>query len=305
MTYGHGGRRGVAAKAAAEVVRTVGTGGTALVVGRRRGRAIRRADTRVVLGTSPGETNARVADGVALHLVDCHLGGMAVYELDETAALTGRDLDIGDFSEALEEGTEFILGDVSGQTTDKDSGVVRVGELVHLGGGLHSSVALVRIKRTRLLHAPSHTRLHARVAHHGTAVTAVTAVVVGVVVVGATIVTIKSAKEGENGVLGYPPLLRRSSADTHRAVTTVNTLHLHKSALLITLVGETNKSVAAGLASGSVGHDLGALAGREARLEQGNQNVLGNFGAKITNEDREFRAAVVASMKLVKPQKDL
>lgn len=87
------------------------TGGE--VMGRGWSRAVRSTYTRVVLRTSPRETNARVANWVALHLVDGHLGSMAVDKLDETAALARRNLDVGDLSEALEEGTELILGDVA------------------------------------------------------------------------------------------------------------------------------------------------------------------------------------------------
>jgi hypothetical protein len=58
---------------------------------------------------------------------------MAVDKLNETAALARRNLDVGDLAKALEEGTQLILGNVAGQTTNEDRGVVGVGELVHLG----------------------------------------------------------------------------------------------------------------------------------------------------------------------------
>ena len=48
---------------------------------------------RVVLGASPAEADARVA--CVLHLVDGHLGGVTLHELDETAALVRGDLDVG------------------------------------------------------------------------------------------------------------------------------------------------------------------------------------------------------------------
>lgn len=105
----------------------------------RRGRSgtVRGADSRVVLAAAPREANARVADGVALHLVDGHLSSMAVNELHEAAALARGDLDVGDLAESLEEGAELVLGNVPGQATDEDRGVVRVSELVH---GLHGLV---------------------------------------------------------------------------------------------------------------------------------------------------------------------
>ena len=42
---------------------------------------------RVVLGAAPAKTDTGVTDGVALHLVDGHLGGVAVDKLNETASL--------------------------------------------------------------------------------------------------------------------------------------------------------------------------------------------------------------------------
>ena len=43
----------------------------------------------VVLGAAPAQADTRVTDGVSLHLVDSHLSGVALDELDETAALPG------------------------------------------------------------------------------------------------------------------------------------------------------------------------------------------------------------------------
>lgn len=83
------------------------------VVRRRRSRAVGSADSRVVLRSAPAESDSRVANGVALHLVDGHLGGVAVDKLDEAAALARRDLDVGDFSESLEERSKFVLRDIA------------------------------------------------------------------------------------------------------------------------------------------------------------------------------------------------
>jgi hypothetical protein len=69
-----------------------------------RSRAVRSASrARVVLGAAPAEAHARVANGVALHLVDGHLSGMTLHELDETASLAWGDLDVGNLAKALEE----------------------------------------------------------------------------------------------------------------------------------------------------------------------------------------------------------
>ena len=69
----------------------------------RGSRAVGSANARVVLGATPGETNARVTDGVSLHLIDCHLCSVTMDKLDEAAAFAGGDLDVGDLAEALEE----------------------------------------------------------------------------------------------------------------------------------------------------------------------------------------------------------
>jgi len=85
----------------------------------------------VVLGSTPGKTDARVADGVALHLIDGHFRSVTLHELDEPAAFAGRDFNVGYLAESLEEGTKFILSDVAAQSANKNGSVVGVGELVH------------------------------------------------------------------------------------------------------------------------------------------------------------------------------
>lgn len=100
--------------------------------------------------------------------------------------------------------------------------------------------------------------------------------------------------------LSHIPLLRRSSADPHGSVAAIDTLHLLKSTLLVTLLGEANETVSAGLASVGVGHDLGRLARWEASLEERHQDVLGDLRAKVANEDGELRAAVVAVFKAIR-----
>lgn len=231
------------------------------VHGRRRGsRAVGAAGgAGVVLGAAPAQTHAGVADGVALHLVDSHLSGVALHELDETTTLSGGDLDVGDFSEALEERTELILGNVAGQTTDEDGGVVGVCKLIH------------RLGSTVEGHGrATHGRVHASGTGHthgGTAVTTDTRTLV----------------------------LGGSGGDTHGAVATVDTLHLGKSTLLVVLIGEANEAVTAGHAADRVGHDLGRLARGEAALEEGDEDVFVHLGAEVANEDRVLGATVITA----------
>ena len=85
----------------------------------------------IVLATTPAQANSRIANGIALHLVDGHLGSMSLDELDEAAAFAWWDLDVGDLSESLKERAQLILGNIARQTSDEDSGVVRISELVH------------------------------------------------------------------------------------------------------------------------------------------------------------------------------
>lgn len=98
----------------------------------RRCRAIGSASrARVILATAPRKADPRVSNGITLHLVDGHFSGMALNKLNKTTALSRGDFDVGDFAKALEERAKFVLSDVSGKTSNKDSGVVRVSKLVH------------------------------------------------------------------------------------------------------------------------------------------------------------------------------
>lgn len=134
------------------------------IVGWRRCRSVRSSDSRVVLASAPAETNAGVTNGVALHLVDGHLSSVAVDKLNEAAALSRRNLDVCYFAKTLEERAELILGDVTREATDKDSGVVGVSELVHLGAWVIIAVA------EALLHtAVPHLGLGHTTTHHGVA----------------------------------------------------------------------------------------------------------------------------------------
>ena len=226
---------------------------------RRRSRAIRASGrTGVVLRAAPAQTHTGVADGVTLHLVDGHLSGMALNELNEATALSGGDLDVGDLTESLEERPKLILGDIAGKSTNKDSCVVGVSELVH---GLRSTVEA---------HGGStHGRVHTRGTGHAHT----------------------AGNDTRTLVLGS------SGGDTHRTVATVDSLHLAQSTLLVVLVGETNEAVATRHAADRVGHDLGRLAGWEAALEEGHEYILVDLRAQITNEDGILRATVITAGK--------
>jgi hypothetical protein len=226
-----------------------------------RGRAVRGASrARVVLRAAPAEADARVADRVALHLVDGHLGGVALDELDEAAALSGRDLDVGNLAEALEEGTELVLGDVAGETANEHGGVVRVGELVHR---LRSTVVAGHGRGTHGVHAHG-VRAAGHAAH--TRSTSCAALVLG--------------SRGTNA---------------HRPVTAVYALHLTKSQLLVALVGKADETVASGQAADGVGHDLGRLARVVLSLEERHEDVLVDLGAKVADKDGKFGTTVVAA----------
>lgn len=176
-TYRHRRGRGVAAKSTTEVVRTIGSGSTAVVRG-RRGRTVRSTYSRVVLRATPRQTDTGVPNRIALHLVDRHFSSMAMNKLDKATALARGDLDVCYFAKTLEERPELVFGDVSRQAADEDSRVVGVSELVHLATShltashlttrLHATVGLVGVERSGLLHVPAD-GLHG-VAHHGTTV---------------------------------------------------------------------------------------------------------------------------------------
>lgn len=150
------------------MLRTVGTRsvvGHAHVMRRRGGRTVGGTNSRVVLRATPAQAHSRVANGVALHLVDGHFRSVAVHELHEATALARGDLDVGDLSEALEEGSELILGDVAREPADKHGSVVGIGELVHLGCRIVATVG-------EALHPSPHGLLR-NAAHHRSAASVV------------------------------------------------------------------------------------------------------------------------------------
>lgn len=203
-----------------------------LILGWGRSRAIRSASwTRVVLGAAPRKTNARVTNGVTLHLVDGHLSSMALDELNETTALSGGDLDIGNLAKALEEGAELILSNIARKASNEDGGVVGVGELIH---GLGSTIV---VDRGRSTHG-----VHSWATHTGT-----------------------STSTGSHTALHWHAswasttrlVLWGGSRDSHGSVAAVNALHLSKSALLVLLIGETDEAITTRHARDGVCHYLG------------------------------------------------
>lgn len=208
---------------------------------RRRGSGAVRAASRagVVLRAAPAQTHARVTDWVSLHLVDGHLCGVTLNELNEAASLAGRDFDVGDLTKSLEERAELILGNIPGKATDEDGCVVGVSELVH---GLGSTVEAHR--------RSTHRRVHASRTGHA------------------------HATRNDTRTL----VLWGSCGDAHRTVTAVNSLHLAERTLLVIFVRETDKSVTARHAADGISHDLSGLAGREAALEERDENIFVDLG---------------------------
>jgi hypothetical protein len=248
--------------AAAKVLRRHAHAGS--VNGRWGCRTVRSASwAGVVLGTSPAKTNARVANRVALHLVDGHLRCVTLHELDESASLAWRDLHVGDLAEALEERAELVLGDVAGQAANEHSGVVGVGELVH---GLGSAVVAHR-RGAHGVH--THARAAATLLHtaHTTGAARTAALVLG-----------------------------SRGADAHGSVAAVDALHLGKGLLLVVLAREAHEAVAARHSGDGIGHYLRGLGGCVPVLEQLDEDKLGHLGAKVTHEDGILGTALIAAI---------
>jgi hypothetical protein len=237
----------------------------AQIVRRGRSGSVGGSYARVVLRATPTETNARVSNRITLHLVDGHLGCVTMNELNEATALARRDLDVCNFAKALEERPELIFSDIAGQTTNENSSVVGVRELVHLSGGIETTIS----EASLLLHSTPHLLLRHASAHHGVTVLALTEAVVIVTILGG------------------------SSRNAHGAVAAVHALHLHKSTLLVVLIGETNETVATALTRHGISHDLGTLAAGEAGLEKRDEDIFVDLGSKVANEDGVFGTAII------------
>ena len=193
---------------------------------------------------------------------------MTLHKLDETASFAGRNLDVGDFAEALEERTKLILSDVAGETADEDSGVVGVCKLVHR---LRSTVVALR-GVAHGVHVAAHRA-------SGLAPSLSTA--------GHATTTLHASGSSAGLVLGS------SGRDAHGTVAAVDTLHLLQSVLLVGFVRETHEAVSARHSRDRICHDLGALAGWVFVLEQGHQDVFVDFRSEVSYEDGMFRSAII------------
>ncbi len=178
---------------------------------RRWGRAVRSAGrSGVVLTATPAEPDSGVTDGVALHLIDRHLCSMALYELDEAAAFARGNLDICNLPKPLKEGAQLVFRDVAGESTDEDSRVIRIRELIHRLG----RTVVSHWRRAHRVHADRTGTRHSHSRHRCAAL-----------------------------VLGS------SSRDAHRTIAAIDALHLAQRALLIPFIGEANEAIAAGKAA--------------------------------------------------------
>lgn len=91
------------------------------------------------------------------------------------------------------------------------------------------------------------------------------------------------------------PVLGGGRGDTHGAVAAVDALHLNESALLVILIGKADEPVATALTGHGIGHDLSRLAGREACLEERNQDVFVDLGAKVADENAVLGSTIVTA----------
>jgi hypothetical protein len=190
---------------------------------------------------------------------------VALNELDETTALSGWDLDVGDLSKALEERAKLILGNIARQATDKDSGVIWVSELVHWLG----STIVSHGRSSHGVHARGHVAAHSSARH--------------------------SAHSSSWSAASRLVLWSRGG-DSHWAVAAVDALHLSKSALLVALIGEAHEAIATRHARNWIGHDLSRLARRESGLKERYENIFVNLWAEVTNKDRELGTTVITIM---------
>jgi hypothetical protein len=107
---------------------------------------------------------------------------VAVDKPDEAAALARGDLDVGDFSESLEERSKFVLRDITRKAADKNSCVVGVGELVHLSSWVEAATSTGIAAVGKSLDSSPHLLLRHTAAHHRTALVSVTKAVVATVI---------------------------------------------------------------------------------------------------------------------------
>ena len=210
---------------------------------------------------------------------------MSLHKLHEPAPLARRNLDIGDFAKALEEGAQFVFGHVAGQPADEDGSVVRVRELVHRlrcrGGEV--GVHLVVVRRGALV-----------VETHWAAGGAASAGV-PVHAAGAVGVLLHAHWTAGAATVGAAFVFGRCGRDAHGSVAAVDALHGLEGALLLGFVGEADEAIAARHAGHGVGHDFGGFTRGEFRLEEGVEDVFVYFGTEVTDEDGELGTALFAA----------
>jgi hypothetical protein len=186
-------------------------------------------------------------------------------ELDEAAAFSGGDLDVGDFAEALEEGAQLIFRNVPRKSSDKNGGIVRIGKLIH---GL--LLLLLAVEG------------HWRTSH------------------GGWVHRAASARHSHSTRTTRAALvLWCCRRNTHGSVSTVYTLHFAESSLLINFIGEADKAIATRHAGDGVSHNFGGFAWWEAALKEGNEDEFVDFWAEITNKDGIFGPAVITAERVV------
>ncbi len=196
---------------------------------RRRRRTVWGAGrTRIVLAPSPTETDPRITNGIALHLVDGHLCCVTLNELNKSASFPGRNLDVGNFSKALKKGAELVLRNIPRKPSNKDGGVVWISKLVHW-----LRLAIISDRRIpHIIHAAHWCSSWATRTWHTHA--------------------------SWPSTTGF--ILWCCGGYSHRSVAAVDPLHFLQCALLITFVREANKTVTAGHSADWICHNLGGFA---------------------------------------------
>lgn len=191
---------------------------------------------------------------------------MTLYELHETAALPGWNFDIGDLAETLEKRTKLILSDIAREPANKNSGIIRVRELVHW-------LLLAIVADRWVSHVVDTT--HSWVRPDG------------------------SASRHATHAARWPTtslIFRRGRGDSHGPVAAVHTLHFLQGALLVTFVRKADKAIAAGHSTNWICHDFRGFAGGKTVLEERNQNVFIDFWAKVADEYRVLWSALIATI---------
>lgn len=177
---------------------------------------------------APGQTHPGHANLVTVQLVDGHLGARTVDILDEPATFAWGDFDIRDIAIGGKKTPELILVHDTGQSTNKDRGVVGVCKLV-VG---------ILLRRDGLDWGGEATVTHAARRSGSRSTT------------GSICGTDIYSAEVRFGFWGR-------DREAHGAASTVHALEFFNRAELFALVAEADEAVAARLAGGRVGHDLG------------------------------------------------